>query len=565
MKNVIVYCRVSSKEQAENGSGLITQEKECREFIRREQLNLVKEPFIEEGESAKTANRTQLQKMLHYIATHKGEIDTLVIHKIDRLSRNVYDYQSIREALARFGVSIHSVTEPIEETPVGRFIENTMSNIAQLDNDIRGERARSGTMEALKQGRWVYAAPYGYIQTGGRGKANLITDKDKSSIVKKIFQYLAEGGHTIEDARRYAFKLGMKDNKGKMYNKASFHRLVRRPIYKGFINIPNMDLYTRGTFEPIVEPKLFDLVQDIIDGKNHNPPVYRKIHPDFPLRGTILCPKCNRKMTANWSRKKYPYYKCSYCKNVNLRQEDVHNAFQEYLGNIKLSETIVELTKDAIKLNWEERNKASELNLKELRKRQEQISKKENSIVEQNSLGILPPRVAKEQLEKLEEEYAQIEYELSQYKPTEEIDKELLEYATYFLENMCSVWEELEPTSQNELQKFLFSDGLQFDGEKFATTQKTALEDMREYITIGEVSENEALESANMILKDRIDSKHFRRDLGIEIGELKTYEEVRKSKNYSANSDCKVSEEEYAMLLNRTLTTLSGKNPSEMV
>ena len=76
---------------------------------------------------------------------------------------------------------------------------------------------------------------------------------------------------------------------------------------------------------------------------------------------------------------------------------------------------------------------------------------------------------------------------------------------------------------------------------------------------------DEALESANMILKDRIDSKHFRRDLGIEIGELKTYEEVRKSKNYSANSDCKVSEEEYAMLLNRILTALSRKNPSKMV
>ena len=75
----------------------------------------------------------------------------------------------------------------------------------------------------------------------------------------------------------------------------------------------------------------------------------------------------------------------------------------------------------------------------------------------------------------------------------------------------------------------------------------------------------EALESANMILKDRIDSRNFRRDLGIEIGELKTYEEVRKSKNYSANSDCKVSEEEYAKLLNRILTALSRKNPSEMV
>ncbi len=492
MKNVIVYCRVSSKEQVENGTGLITQEKECRKFIKREKLNLVRDPFIEEGESAKTANRTQLQKMLHYVGTHKGEIDTLIIHKIDRLSRNVYDYQSIREALARFGVSVHSVTEPIEETPVGRFIENTMSNIAQLDNDIRGERARNGTMEALEQGRWVYAAPYGYTQTGGRGKANLVINEDQAPIVRKIFAYLAEGGHTIEDARRYAHKLGMKNNKGGLYPKASFHRLVRKPIYKGFISVPNMEIYTKGTFPPIVEPKIFDEVQRIVDGKNHNPPVYRKVHPDFPLRGTVLCPKCNKKLTANWSKKKYPYYKCSTCKNVNLKRKDVHKAFMDFLRQIQLSESIVELTEEAIKLNWEERNKAYEIELKELKNRLGEIAKEQDAIALQNRDGILPARVAKEQLDKLENEYAQIGYQLSEYKPTEEIDEELLEYSTHFLKNMCSVWGELEVTSQNELQKFLFSEGLQFDGEKFATNQKTALEDMKEYITIGKVSGNEA-------------------------------------------------------------------------
>ena len=492
MKNVIIYCRVSSKEQVENGTGLISQEKECRKLVRRENLNLVREPFIEEGQSAKTTNRTQLQEMIHYIASHKGEVDTLIIHKIDRLSRDVYDYQSIRAALAKFGVSIASVTEPIEETPVGRFIENTMSNIAQLDNDIRGERARRGTMEALEQGRWVYAAPYGYIQRGGRGKANLIIDKEKAPIVEKIFAYLAEGGHTIEDARRYAHKLGMTNKKGGLYPKGSFHRLVRKPIYKGFISVPNMEIYTKGTFEPIVEPKVFDLVQEIIDGKNHNPPVYRKIHPDFPLRGTVLCPKCNRKLTANWSKKKYPYYKCSYCKNVNLKRKDVHKAFKDFLAQAKLSESIVELTEEAIKLNWEERNKAYEVQLKELKSRQEEIAKEQEAIALQNREGIVPARVAKEQLDKLENEYAQINYELSEYKPTEEIDKELLEYSTYFLKNICSVWEELEVTSKNELQKFLFSDGLQFDGEKFATNQETALEQIKEYITIGEVSSGEA-------------------------------------------------------------------------
>ena len=492
MQNVIIYCRVSTKEQAENSLSLVTQQKMCEEFAYKNNLTIVAPPFIEEGESAKTLERTKLKKMLEFIAEHKNSVDTLLIYKIDRLSRQTLDYQSLKVLLSKYGVSIYSITENIEDSPSGRMLESIMSAAAQWDNEVRGERSRNGTIEALKQGRWVYAAPYGYIQTGGRGKANLIPDKNTAPIVKKIFLYLAEGGHTIEEARKFAFTLGMKDINGKLYNKASFHRLVRRPIYKGFINIPNMELYTRGTFEPIVEPKLFDLVQTIIDGKNHNPPVYRKIHPDFPLRGTILCPKCNRKLTANWSRKRYPYYKCSYCKNVNLKQADVHKAFQEYLQYIKLSETIVELTEEAIKLNWEERNKSYELNRKDLIKRQEQISREENSIAEQNRQGILPPRVAKVQLDKLEDEYAQIGYELSQYKPTEQINEELLNYATYFLENMCSIWSELDIISQNELQKFLFSEGLKFDGEKFATPQESLLEDMREYITIGEVSQSEA-------------------------------------------------------------------------
>ena len=463
----------------------------CEEFAKKNNLNVVKS-FIEEGESAKTLDRTELQEMIKLITLKKGLIDTLLIYKIDRLSRQTLDYQTIKVLLAKYGVSIHSLTENIEDSPSGRMLETIMAASAQWDNEVRGERARDGTLEALRQGRWVYAAPYGYIQIGGRGKANLILDPKTAPIIKKVFKYLAEGGHTIEDARRYAFGLGMKDYKGNLYNKASFHRIIRRPIYKGFINIPKMELNMKGTFQPIIEPKMFDLVQDIVNGKNHNPPVYRKIHPDFPLRGTILCPKCDKKLTANWSKKKYHYYKCSYCKNVNLKQKDVHKAFESYLDEITLSEAIVELTEDAIKLNWDERNKEHRNHQTELQKRQEQISREEIAIAEQNRNGILPPRIAKEQIDKLENEHAQIGYELSQYQTTDELDEELLEYSTYFLKNICSVWKKLDPISQNELQKFLFSDGLQFDGEKFATNQKTALEDMREYITIGKVSESES-------------------------------------------------------------------------
>ncbi len=490
MKNIIIYCRVSTKEQAENGLSLITQEKMCEEFASKNDLCIVKK-FIEHGESAKTINRTKLKELLDFVSKNKNLVDTLVIYKIDRLSRQQLDYGSLKVLLARYNVRIHSLTENLEDSPAGRFFETMMAASAQMDNEIRGERARNGTMEALKQGRWVYAAPYGYIQTGGRGKANLIQNETEAQIIKKIFQYLSEGGHTIEDARIYSYKIGLKDNNNKMYGRSSFHRLVRRPIYKGFINIPNMDLYIRGSFPAIIEPKIFDLVQDILDGKNHNPPVYRKIHPDFPLRGTILCPHCNRKMTANWTRHKYPYYKCTFCKNVNLKRKEVHEAFEEYLTSVSLSEGLVELTKKAIELNWKEKEQAHQTDLKILQERQKQITNQESAISQQNIDGILPPRIAKEQLDKLEDEYAQIGFEIAQYSPIEEQNDELLEYSTYFLKNMCSVWPELDVVSQNELQKFLFSEGLQFDGEKFATPQESVLEEVKDYITIGNVSGSE--------------------------------------------------------------------------
>ncbi len=99
---------------------------------------------------------------------------------------------------------------------------------------------------------------------------------------------------------------------------------------------------------------------------------------------------------------------------------------------------------------------------------------------------------AKEQIEKLEEEYAQLGYELSDYTPEDEQNEELLEYASHFLGEMCTIREDLDVKSQNELKKFPFSDGLQFDGEKFATIQKSFPEELKNYIVIRNVSQSES-------------------------------------------------------------------------
>jgi len=86
----IIYCRVSTKEQAETGYSLEAQERACREFALKNDYKILK-AFIEKGESAKTQNRTELQKLIKYSVQYKKEISALIIWKYDRLARNLSD------------------------------------------------------------------------------------------------------------------------------------------------------------------------------------------------------------------------------------------------------------------------------------------------------------------------------------------------------------------------------------------------------------------------------------------------------------------------------------------
>jgi len=74
----VIYCRVSTKDQVQNLS-LPTQRKACREYCERHGYTVARE-FIEEGESAKTTARTQLQALLTYCRTNKGKVDVVVIY-----------------------------------------------------------------------------------------------------------------------------------------------------------------------------------------------------------------------------------------------------------------------------------------------------------------------------------------------------------------------------------------------------------------------------------------------------------------------------------------------------
>src|SRR3990167_3086333 len=101
-KNDVIYVRVSSDEQV-RGFSLDSQEKTCRELSSRDEYSVLM-LFREEGESAKTADRTELQKMMLFCDKNKKQISRLVVYKVDRLSRSVSDYQVLKMFFNKLGI-----------------------------------------------------------------------------------------------------------------------------------------------------------------------------------------------------------------------------------------------------------------------------------------------------------------------------------------------------------------------------------------------------------------------------------------------------------------------------
>ena len=157
MIGAVIYVRVSTKEQTENLS-LPTQLRACEEYCRREGYEVL-ERFKEEGESAKTTDRTELQKLLKFCRTHKGKVHFVIVYNLTRFAREKYDHFALRAFLKSLGISLRSATEPIDDTSTGKLMEGVLAAFAQFDNDVRSERTRAGMRAALEQGRWTFFRP----------------------------------------------------------------------------------------------------------------------------------------------------------------------------------------------------------------------------------------------------------------------------------------------------------------------------------------------------------------------------------------------------------------------
>lgn len=153
-KKAVAYVQISSAKQIDNESPE-TQKAIIQKYAHENSIEVV-EWFFDEAKSGKNTDRPALKELLEYAIAHKNELDYWLVYNMRRASRDIDTYVSgIKSILQKLGIHIRSATEPVvDESPVGRFMENLLLIVGQFDNDNKTQTTKDNMRSLAEQGYW---------------------------------------------------------------------------------------------------------------------------------------------------------------------------------------------------------------------------------------------------------------------------------------------------------------------------------------------------------------------------------------------------------------------------
>lgn len=338
--NVVAYCRYSSDAQRD-GYSIEAQRKAIMEYCKRMNYNIL-EFYIDEAKTGTNDNRDAFQRMIH--DSNKGLFKAVIVHKLDRFSRDRYNSVIYRKKLKDSGVKLISVLENIDDdNPEDLILLSVLEGMADYYSKNLAREVRKGMNEAAKQG----------LSTGGVSPFGYKVDKsirrlvpnDKAQYVRMMFEMFANGSSTL-DIETKLNDLGITTGTGKMWTTKAIRKILENEVYCGVklwnsyrtnkhpetTNHDNI-IRVNDAHEAIVSRELFDKVQYLISSNKKVCQVkYRNPHK-YLLTGYLFCKKCGKPISGacstSKSKKIHYYYKCkgatvkhtTKCSTPAIRQE----------------------------------------------------------------------------------------------------------------------------------------------------------------------------------------------------------------------------------------------------
>lgn len=341
IKNVAVYCRVSTEEQKKFGLSVKDQKDSLTRYCKENKYKIY-DYYIDEGVSAGSlTKRKEFLRLLDEL----DNIDLILFTKLDRFSRNVRDANNILVTLDEHNTSFRAIDEDDIDvsTADGRFIFNLKVNLAEREINKDSERIRRVNKYKYEVAKTVCTGklPYGYIVSKDK---KMIIDDEKAEHIKKLYDHYIKSNNLNETTRWFSSNYEKKSS-------YTIKKYLKNSCYIGKYKKLSGEVI-EDFCDGILDEEVFYKVQKILEKniKNYKPDPTRKRHNSTPyiFSGLLKCPECGCNLSGKVNTGLSHYYNCkkherSTCGNKKCVSEiDIENYLIKNIRNV-LDEKITEI------------------------------------------------------------------------------------------------------------------------------------------------------------------------------------------------------------------------------
>ena len=349
-----IYTRKSTDEGlAQEFNSLDAQREACEAYIasqRHEGWTALPDRYDDGGFSGGSMDRPALEQLLS--AIDRGQVDCVVVYKVDRLSRSLLDFSRIMGAFDKHGISFVSVTQQFNTTAsLGRLTLNILLSFAQFEREIIAERTRDKMSAARRKGKWMGGCPvlgYDVDPRGGR----LLVNEDEARRVRAIFDLYLERRSLMAvvgelNDRGWKTKqwvtMEAREHRGQPFTKAVLFRLLTNVIYTGQVN--HKGTVYPGEHPAILDPEVWGHVDELLHNNGLTGGKELRNKHGALLRGLLFCEPCNKPMVHTYTvkgQRRYRYYVCltaqqqgwKACPTKSVSANDIEQSVVEQIRSI---------------------------------------------------------------------------------------------------------------------------------------------------------------------------------------------------------------------------------------
>lgn len=303
-RTIALYCRVSTDEQAQHGFSIDNQKERLIAYCKSQGWDNY-ELYVDDGYTGTNLERPALQRLIHHVRDKK--IDTVLVYKLDRLSRKQRDVlHLLEEEFEKNQVGFKSSTEPFDTaSSLGKAMLGILAVFAQLERDTIVERLSTGLRQRVRAGKWAGGrVPFGYTYNQPTGKLDI--NPQQADLVRDLFRGYLRGAALNDLAGWMATQTNER-----VFTHGVIRDMLQRRIYMGqsvFGETSSTDIA-----HPIIDTATFEMAQQETQKRQSG----KSPAGVYLLTGLLRCGQCNGpfihviRRNARGNKQVYQLYACT--------------------------------------------------------------------------------------------------------------------------------------------------------------------------------------------------------------------------------------------------------------